>query len=57
MFAAVDALILQPQVHRSQKPVPELQISYGTKNDIKGSTRYTKDLSSLASLEAHGIVG
>jgi hypothetical protein len=56
VIAAVDALFLQPHVHRSQKPIPGVQIPYG-KTDIKAAVESPKDSQNLPSLEAHGVVG
>ena len=56
VFATVDALFLQPHAHRSQKPSPGLEISYGNPV-IRTAGAHPKNLNALPSLEAHGVVG
>ena len=59
VIAAVDALFLQPHVHRSQKAIPGVSLSYGNKDiEIKTATNFPSSRdSSISSLEAHGVVG
>ena len=54
IFAAVDGLLLSPHLHRQQKPISPVQISYATKDITSASTG---DVKGLVSLEAHGIAG
>ena len=57
VVAAVDALFLQPHTHRTQQPVPGIQISYGKTEIRSASTAFPGYCITSPHLEAHGVVG
>lgn len=57
IIAAVDGLILQPLSQRNQRAPPAIRVDYQTHHITALEQEAKERNSSLASVEAHGIVG